>query len=183
MKKIIALSCATIMTAMLFVGCSSTDEMIDDDYNNMNDNINQNYDKLTDDLNNYTNYTDDYMDTEMNDYNDSTRYTEYKDGTYKAELSEYQNGYKDYVELKIKDGKIENIVFDGLNKTGDYKTKDGDFNFESSKYTEKLLESQTIEEVYDNTDENSGIFKMLVEAALEKARLGDSATATVEYYK
>ena len=41
-----------------------------------------------------------------------------KDGTYRAEMKEASHGYKDYVEVTVKNGKIDTVVFDAAADDG-----------------------------------------------------------------
>lgn len=52
-----------------------------------------------------------------------------KDGSYKAEASDFdKNGWKPFVEITVKDGKISDTKFDYTNKDGKLKTQDADYN-------------------------------------------------------
>lgn len=42
---------------------------------------------------------------------------EYKDGKYRVEAAEFSDkGWKEYAEITVKDGKVETVLFDGVNK-------------------------------------------------------------------
>ena len=52
-----------------------------------------------------------------------------KDGTFKAEASDFDSkGWKPFVEITVKGGKITETKFDYTNKEGKLKTQDADYN-------------------------------------------------------
>lgn len=54
--------------------------------------------------------------------------SEYKDGKYRVEAEDFsKTGWKEFVEIEIKDGKIENLDFDAINKDGLIKTQDPEY--------------------------------------------------------
>lgn len=48
-----------------------------------------------------------------------------KDGTYKAQFKDYDDhGWKDYVSITVKDGKITDVDYDSMNADGTKKSED-----------------------------------------------------------
>ena len=119
-----------------------------------------------------------------------------KDGSYKAEFSSFDDhGWKDFVELTIKDGKITEVNFDSINEEGLLKSEDESYqeNMEpvSGTYPEKffpelenqLLEKQEIKKVDTVTGatNSSDAFKILVTEIMDKgASKGNTDTIIVE---
>lgn len=118
----------------------------------------------------------------------------YQDGTYKAEAKDMMNGYKDYIEITIVDGKIATVKYDGKNEAGELKTADQDlkttFENQFNTYPEKfmgmyedgLVEHQDIDkvEVVDGAEDEHEVFKKLVDAALYNAEKGEKTTIVVD---
>ena len=50
-----------------------------------------------------------------------------KDGTYHAQMKEASHGWTDYVEITVKDGKFDTVVYDSKNDSGDKKSLDEDY--------------------------------------------------------
>lgn len=180
MKKIIAMATILAMTSTFLVGCGSNDDEILDPNYDSNMPLEDNLDKDFEDM----------FDTNMDNYNMGKMY---QDGLYKAEMSDFDGGYKDYVEITIKDNKIVDVIFDGKNETGQFKTSDLDLKskFESEigtypeeytkKFTDDLIDNQSIEMVADiaGAEDQSEVFTKLVNAALENAKNGITETAVV----
>ncbi|WP_326511702.1 FMN-binding protein [Clostridium intestinale] len=122
--------------------------------------------------------------------------TKIKDGTYKAEASAFDDkGYKPFVEVEYKDGKIASAKFDYTNeKDGTLKSANADYNkamaaksgTSPDKYTvelaKALVEKQDVEKVDTVTGatHSSENFKTLVKAAVDNATAGKTDTAKVE---
>lgn len=119
-----------------------------------------------------------------------------KDGTYKAEASDFDDkGWKPYVEVEYKDGKIASAAFDYSNKEDGHK-KSTDEKYIAAmaaksgtspdKYTvelaKALVEKQDVEKVDSVTGatHSSENFKTLVKAAVDNATAGKTDTAKVE---
>ena len=50
-----------------------------------------------------------------------------KDGVYKAEMSEFENGWKDYVIAQVWHGNVVIVELDSLNESGTKKSADSSF--------------------------------------------------------
>lgn len=118
-----------------------------------------------------------------------------KDGTYKAEYSAYSHGYKEYVELTIKDGKYTDVKFNAVNEAGALKTEDEEYKasmepvsgtYPAKFYPElaqKLMDTQDIDKVdkVAGATNSTVSFKELVKALLkDNVKKGDSSTLVVE---
>ncbi len=117
----------------------------------------------------------------------------YKDGTYKAEAADFEHGWKDYVVVEIADGKAAIKEFDSLNEAGDKKSQNAEYRDAmepvTGTYPEKYIpeilasfEAKGSTEKMDNitgATNSTNSFKALVNAALESAKKGDTATAIV----
>lgn len=178
MKRILAIATILAISTTFLVGCgSSDDEILDPNY----DSNMPLEDKIDKDFN-------DMFDDNADNYDMSKSY---QDGLYKAEMSDFDGGYKDYVEITIKDNKIIDVVFDGKNETGQFKTDDIDLKtkFESEfgtydyakKYSEDLIDNQDISMISDipGAEDQSEIFMKLVNSALTNAKNGNTETAIV----
>lgn len=117
-----------------------------------------------------------------------------KDGYYTAEMTEFSQGWKEYLIIQVKHGKIVSAEFNAKNESGFIKAWDNSYmeNMISvrgtypNKYTREYVQ-QLIDEQQDiSVDAVTGAstsganFKKLVEAVLKQAEKGDSKTVTVE---
>lgn len=175
MKKIISIATALAISSALLVGCSSNDDLA------LND------DRIEDDI------VDDMdMFEDRNDNIDNE--IMYKDGIYKSEFNGYSDGYKDYVELTIKDGKIDKVVHDGTDENGMLKSED---EAVKSRYLEKyetypaefmpiysthLLDNQSLDmiETHKGTDLEKTNFVRLAEETLLRAKDGNTETSSID---
>lgn len=119
-----------------------------------------------------------------------------KDGKYKAEASDFdERGWKPFVELDVKEGKITAVTFDYINKDGKLKTEDAAYNKAMedktktgpAKYTKQLEDSLIAKQDVAAVDTVAGAthsvdnFKKLAAKALENAKTGDTAVAKVVF--
>lgn len=117
-----------------------------------------------------------------------------KDGYYTAEMSEYSNGWKEYLRIQVKHGTIVSAEFNAKNESGFIKAWDNAYmkNMMSiqgtypNKYTREYVQ-QLMEEQEDvKVDTVSGAshsgehFEKLAEAVLKQAKAGNSETVVVE---
>ncbi|MDD2954925.1 MAG: FMN-binding protein [Oscillospiraceae bacterium] len=121
---------------------------------------------------------------------------EYEDGKYRAEMAKEDQGWKEFVEITIQDGKIAEVVFDVVDADGNYKSADEEYKKKMAEggsetwpekfYAEILAEYQAKNylakdmELVAGATVSSENFQMLAPAALQRAKLGDSAVMTVE---
>ncbi|KYH29577.1 MULTISPECIES: FMN-binding protein [Clostridium] len=118
-----------------------------------------------------------------------------KDGTYKAEAKDFDDkGWKPFVEVEIKDGKIVAVNFDYTNKDGKFKSEDAEYNKKMeekvktgpAKYTKELEDSLVEKQDPEAVDTVAGAthsvenFKKLAGKALENAKNGDTSVATID---
>ena len=126
-----------------------------------------------------------------------------KDGTYRAEMSTESHGYKDYVEIKVLNGKIDTVVYDSVTQDG--KKKSDDENYKKSmmdgnknanlpetypadymkKLSQSLVEHQDIEKVdaIAGATTSSNDFKTLVNALKNNMKNGKTKTIVVDNSK
>ncbi len=117
----------------------------------------------------------------------------YKDGTYKATFDKIDShGWNAQVELTIKDNAITFCTFDYVDKDGNFKSRNADYNVSMKaksgtnpqvyvvQLAEDLLKKQSVAKVdaITGATHSSANFKELAEAALEHAKTGDQ-TAVV----
>lgn len=117
-----------------------------------------------------------------------------KDGYYTAEMTEFSHGWKEYLIIQVKHGKIVSAEFNAKNESGFIKAWDNSYmenmitlqGTYPNKYTREYVQ-QLIDEQQDiSVDAVTGAstsgdnFKKLVEAVLKQAEKGDSKTITVE---
>lgn len=120
--------------------------------------------------------------------------TGYKDGTYKAEATEYEHGWRDYLVIGVADGKVTVKEFDALNEARDKKSQDADYRAAmepvSGTYPEKYI-ADILSEFQkkgsaDKMDSITGAtkstnsFKALLNEALAKAQKGETISAASE---
>ena len=128
--------------------------------------------------------------------------SEYKDGVYRAELSEFSHGWKEYVEITIADGKITAVEADAFGEEDNTAKKSADENYKTSmmtgneaqgkpatypaefykKLSEDLVNKGDVDavETVAGATNSSKTFKDLANAALENAKEGKTETAVVE---
>ena len=121
------------------------------------------------------------------------------DGTYRAEFREYDsNGWKDYVEVTVEDGRLNEVIYDSVKENSDtLKSEDESYKKEMeaivgtypAKYNKDLI-NQFIEsgkvtqvDIVAGATESTGNFKTLIIAAMESAAKGETETQIVENLK
>lgn len=137
------------------------------------------------------------QNTEENTSNTSTSL---KDGIYRVQADEFDQGYLNMLTLKVEGGKITSVVFDAMNEEGEYKsylssvgeyvmTEDGlTWKEQADALANYVIEHQSAEglTVDENgkTDVVAGVsinikgFLDLLEKALKKAAAGEGAEGT-----
>lgn len=106
-----------------------------------------------------------------------------KDGKYTAEGDSYdEDGYKPYVELTVKNGKITEIDCDAIDKEGDFKKESDDMEDWADKIMlfEKEVVAKGLEKItfnkdgtatgIDGMDLNVGEYGDLIKEAMDKAK-------------
>lgn len=126
------------------------------------------------------------------------RNTALTDGTYRAEFVDFDaNGWKDYVEVTIAEGQLNEVVFDSVNEKGQLKSEDESYKVEMeqmvgtypAKYNKDLinqfLESGKITtiDIVAGATESTGNFKTLIIEAMENAASGNTEVEIVENIK
>ncbi|MBQ7902533.1 MAG: hypothetical protein IJ362_02265 [Oscillospiraceae bacterium] len=120
------------------------------------------------------------------------------DGTYRAEFKDFDsNGWKDYVEVSVVDGELNEVVFDSVNEKSELKSEDESYKTEMermvgtypAKYNKDLI-NQFIEsgkvtavDIVAGATESTGNFKTLIIEAMENATTGNTEVEIVENLK
>lgn len=116
-----------------------------------------------------------------------------KDGFYTAEMSEYSHGWREYLIIQVKGGKIVSAEYNAKNESGFIKAWDGSYmknmfsqqgtypNKYTRDYVKQLIDGQkdTIIDAVTSASHSGQNFEQLVAAVLRQAAAGDSATAVV----
>lgn len=118
------------------------------------------------------------------------------DGEYKAEFAEFDsNGYKDFLRVTVKDGKISSVEYNAMDANGNLKTDDEKFGAKMEKVNgtspkrfsadlaNQLIENGNIEGVDDvaGATWSSNSFRALFNALHENnMQTGDTTVAIVE---
>ncbi len=117
----------------------------------------------------------------------------FKDGYYTAQASEYSHGWKEYITIMVKGGRIVSVEYNAENASGFIKSWDNAYmqnmlhsngtypNAYTRFYAGQLLEGQGEGKIDAMTGASSshGSFEKLSAAVLEQARKGDSSIVIV----
>lgn len=117
-----------------------------------------------------------------------------QDGYYTAQASEFSHGWKEYVTILVKGGKIVSVEYNAENPSGFIKSWDNTYmqtmlhvngtypNEYTRYYANQFLEGQgegTIDAI-SGASSSHGTFQILSQAVLEQARKGDSTILVVD---
>lgn len=117
-----------------------------------------------------------------------------KDGKYKAEASDFDDkGWKPFVEMEVKDGKIATVKFDYTDKNDKLKSENAKYNADMeakvktgpAKYTKQLSEDLVAKQDPAKVDTVTGAthstdnFKKLSTQLVDNAKKGDTAVSKV----
>ncbi len=117
-----------------------------------------------------------------------------QDGYYTAQASEFSHGWKEYVTILVKGGKIILVEYNAENASGFIKSWDNTYmqtmlhvngtypNEYTRYYANQFLEGQgegTIDAI-SGASSSHGTFQILSQAVLEQARKGDSTILVVD---
>ncbi len=117
-----------------------------------------------------------------------------QDGYYTAQASEYHFGWKEYVTIIVKGGRIVSVEYNAENASGFIKSWDNTYmqtmrhsngtypNEYTRYYAGQLLEGQGEDEIdaLSGATSSYGSFQKLEAAVLEQAKKGDSSIALVD---
>ena len=117
-----------------------------------------------------------------------------QDGYYTAQAAEFNFGWKEYVTILVKGGRIISVEYNAENASGFIKSWDNAYmqtmlhangtypNEYTRYYAGQLLEGQGEGSIDAITGASSshGSFQILAKAVLEQARLGDSGVVFVD---
>lgn len=117
-----------------------------------------------------------------------------KDGFYTAEMSEFSNGWVEYLIIQVKGGEIVSAEYNAKNASGFIKAWDNNYmknmlskqetypNKYTREYVQQLIDGQkdTTVDIITGASSSGQNFEKLVTAVLNQAAAGDSATAVVE---
>lgn len=120
--------------------------------------------------------------------------TKLQDGYYTAQASEFSHGWKEYITILVKGGKIISVEYNAENPSGFIKSWDtaymqtmlhinGTYPNEYTRYyAGQLLEGQGEGNIDAITGASSshGSFQILSQAVLEQAQKGDSSIVVVD---
>ena len=106
-----------------------------------------------------------------------------KDGTYKAQFKDYDDhGWKDYVSITVKDGKITDVDYDSMNADGTKKSEDQAYRESmepvSKTYPAKFYNPKKVDAVTGATN-SSNDFKILAVEAIKAAKAGTTDAVEV----
>ncbi len=116
-----------------------------------------------------------------------------KDGYFTAEMSDYSHGWKEYLRIQVKHGKVVSAEFNAKNESGFIKAWDNTYmknmgtaqgtypNHYTREYVSQLVEGQKElqVEMVSGASHSGANFEKLVQAVLERARKGDTKTVIV----
>lgn len=117
-----------------------------------------------------------------------------QDGYYTAQASDFHFGWKEYVTIIVKGGRIVSVEYNAENASGFIKSWDNTYmqtmlhangtypNEYTRYYAGQLLEGQGEGGInaIAGASSSHGTFQMLVQAVLEQARKGDSSIVLVD---
>lgn len=117
-----------------------------------------------------------------------------QDGFYTAEMADYSHGWKEYVSIMVKEGKIVSVEFNAKDPSGYIKAWDNAYmnsmltvngtypNEYTRYYAAELIEKQDASDIDALTGASSsgGNFVRLSAAVIEQAIQGDSNTVIVK---
>ena len=117
-----------------------------------------------------------------------------QDGFYSAEMSGYSHGWKEYVCIMVKGGKIVYTEFNAKDPSGYIKAWDNAYmqnmasvtgtypNEYTRYYASQLLEDQGADSIdaINGASSSHASFQILAAAVLEQARQGDSSIIVVD---
>ncbi|MCI8994979.1 MAG: FMN-binding protein [Lachnospiraceae bacterium] len=116
-----------------------------------------------------------------------------QDGYYTAQAAEFSHGWKEYITIMVKGGKIVSVEYNAENASGFIKSWDNAYmqnmlhvagtypNEYTRYYANQFLEGQGESEIDALSGASSSYdsFQVLVQAVLEQARKGDSSIVMV----
>ena len=117
-----------------------------------------------------------------------------QDGYYTAQASEYHFGWKEYVTIIVKGGRIVSVEYNAENASGFIKSWDNAYmqtmlhsngtypNEYTRYYASQLLEDQGADSIdaINGASSSHVSFQILAAAVLEQARQGDSSIIVVD---
>ena len=117
-----------------------------------------------------------------------------KDGYFTAEMSEYTNGWKEYLRIQVKHGVIVAAEFNAKNQSGFIKAWDNTYmknmneahgtypNKYTREYVQQIIDGQAGVQVdaISGASTSGAHFEKLVQAVLKSAKKGNSKTVVVE---
>lgn len=121
---------------------------------------------------------------------------ELQDGYYTAQASDYHHGWKEYITITVKGGKIISVEYNAENASGFIKSWDNAYmqtmlhsngtypNEYTRYYANQLLEGRRDDDIdaLSGATSSYGSFQKLSEAVLEQARKGDSDIVVVDTF-
>ena len=116
-----------------------------------------------------------------------------QDGYYNAQVAEYVHGWKEFLTIMVKDGKIMTVEYDAKNESGFIKSWDNTYmqtmlqlqgtypNEYTRYYASQLIGATDVVEIDTLTGATSShaTFQKLMAAVIEQAKKGDSTLVMV----
>ncbi len=117
-----------------------------------------------------------------------------QDGYYTAQMSQFSHGWKEYITILVKGGKLVSVEYNAENASGFIKSWDNAYmqnmlhsngtypNEYTRTYAGQLLEGQgqgSIDAI-SGASSSHGTFQLLAQAVLDQARKGDSSIVFVD---
>ena len=120
--------------------------------------------------------------------------TALQDGYYTAQAAEYSHGWKEYITIMVKGGRIVSVEYNAENASGFIKSWDNAYmqnmlhsngtypNEYTREYAGQLLEKQATDQLdaLSGATSSYNSFQKLATAVLEQAKQGDSSVVYVD---
>lgn len=117
-----------------------------------------------------------------------------KDGFYTAEAKDYSHGWKEYICILVKSGKIVSVEYNAKDASGFIKAWDNEYmrtmnmikgtypSFYARYFGKQLLEDQNADSIdaLSGATHSYGLFSKLAAAVVEQAKAGDTTTVIVD---
>ena len=116
-----------------------------------------------------------------------------QNGYYTAQAAEFSHGWKEFVTITVRGGRITAVGYNAINESGFVKSWDNDYmnamksvtgtypNEYTRSYAAQMLERQDADiDAISGATSSAGSFRKLAEAVLDQSRQGNSQTVIVD---
>lgn len=117
-----------------------------------------------------------------------------KDGFYTAQAKEFSHGWKEYICILVKSGKIVSIEYNAKDASGFIKAWDNEYmktmnmiagtypNYYTRYFGKQLITDQNADSIdaLSGATHSYGLFTKLAQAVVEQAKTGDTTTIIVD---